>query len=337
MSLAGLSTGSLTLNNLRSTTFTPDGSGGYVETMSASNTPLATSGPVSGRAILGQGTGTVVSALGALQIHAGGIINAPSDLVAQALQFVSHGGASFTGANQFGAVAASYNYGSGDVSIYNSASPFTISGLGNGGGNLFVDNVGGIIVTGAMSAAGVLGLTAHSPITINNGASVTAGGNLSLIASSSGASSTTDILTIAGAVSSTGGNIDLTGGSGIGFAATASVAAPLGSVAAASPFGPVTVAPGAQLSAANGVTLTSFAATAPVEVVPPTTPIEGILASDSISQRLTADLDHSQWQSSHVTITVPEIKKDDKDPNDTFGSEDNVAGKGKTRKLAVCI
>jgi hypothetical protein len=260
---------STSINNLRSTTFTPNGSGGYTETLSASNLALASPGPVSGSAILGQGTGTVIAALGNLVINAGGAINAISALTAQMLQFTSHGGAVFTGANTFGSIGASHNYGSGDVTIYNTASPLTVYGLANHAGNLIVDNVGGIVVAGAMSASNDLTMTAHSPITINAGASVTAGGNLTLVAFSSSVTSLTDVLTIAGTVSSTGGNVAFTGGSGISFASTASVTAPLGSVAASSPYGPVTVAPGAFLTALNGITLTSFSATAPITVEPP--------------------------------------------------------------------
>jgi hypothetical protein len=123
-------------------------------------------------------------------------------------------------------------------------------------------------VAGAVSASHDLTLQAHSPITINSGASVTAGGNLTLTAFSSSVTSLTDLITIAGSISSSGGNIALTGGSGVAFTATANVSAPMGSIAAISPYGPVTVAPGAFLFAADGITLTSFAANSPTTVTP---------------------------------------------------------------------
>ena len=266
MSLPNFATNSI--NNLRSTTFTPNGYGGYTETLSAGNIALANPGPVSGSALLGQGTGTVITAQGDLVIDAGGSINAISALSAHMLRFTSHGGAIFTGANTFDAIGASHNDGDGDVTIYNTGSPLTLHNLANNGGNLIVDNVGGIVVAGAVSASNDLTLQAHSPITINSGASVTAGGNLTLTAFSSSVTSLTDLITIAGLVSSTGGNIALIGGSGITFAATANVSAPMGSLVATSPYGPVTVAPGAFLFAVDGITLTSFAANSPTTVTP---------------------------------------------------------------------
>jgi hypothetical protein len=266
MSLPNFATTSI--DNLRSTTFTPDGHGGYTEALSTSNIPLASPGPVSGSALLGQGMGTVINAQGDLVIDAGSSINAISALSAHMLRFTSHGGAIFTGANTFAAIGASHNDGDGDVTIYNTGAPLTIHDLANNGGNLIVDNVGGIVVAGAVSASNDLTLQAHSPITINSGASVTAGGNLTLTAFSSSVTSLTDLITIAGSIGSSGGNIALTGGSGVAFTATANVSAPMGSIAASSPYGPVTVAPGAFLFAADGITLTSFAANSPTTVTP---------------------------------------------------------------------
>ena len=164
------------MNNLVSSTFTPNGSGGYTETVSASNAPLSIQGPVSGSALLGQGSGQVVNALGRLAINAGGVINAPSDMYASELSFISHGGAMFTGNNQFAQISSGSNLGSGNVVIYNSAAPLLIGTLSNTGGNVVVDNVGGIDVAGGVSAFGTEDLTAHSPITIRNGASLSAGG-----------------------------------------------------------------------------------------------------------------------------------------------------------------
>ena len=249
------------MNNLVSTTFTPNGAGGYTEVVSATNSPLSPQGPVSGSALLGQGSGQVVNALGRLSISAGGVINAPSDMAANDLSFVSHGGAMFTGTNQFSSISSGLNYSSGNVVVYNTAAPLLINTLSNNGGNIVIDNVGGIDVAGSVSASGTLDMTAHSPITIRNGAALSAGGNVNLTAVSASMASLLDVLSIAGSITSNTGNINLAGGSSLGFASTANVSSLLGSLAGSSSYGLVTVANGARLFAPAGITLTSYAGT----------------------------------------------------------------------------
>lgn len=278
------------LNNLKSTTFTPNGSS-YTETVSASNTPLTRAGVVSGLDLLDQvGRGEVISALnGTLRITAGGSIDAPAQISAQVLEFTSHGGASFTGSNHIGAINASQNLSSGDFTFLNTSSPLTINGLINDVGNIGIDNTGGIEVAGTVRAGTTVDMTAHSPITILSTGSVTAGGNLTLTALSTSSTATTDLLTIAGSLFSSGGNLTLGGGSGVSFAATASVSAPSGSIAATSLFGPVTADPLARLFALNGITLSSFGGL-PVDFQPidiPTSPAD-IPASDAITNILTS-------------------------------------------------
>lgn len=152
--------------------------------------------------------------------------------------------------------------------VYNTAAPLRINTLLNNGGDIIVDNVGGIEVTGAVNTSGGLNLTAHSPITIRNGASLTAGGNINLTAVSSSLTSLLDVLSIAGGVSSSTGNINLLGGSSVSFASTANVLSSLGNVSASSAYGPVAVTNGARLSAPVGtIVLTSFASTANPTVV----------------------------------------------------------------------
>lgn len=256
------------MNNLPSTTFTPNGVGGYTETVSSTNSVLSPQGPVSGSALLGRGRGQVINALGRLSINAGGAINAPSDLSANELSFVAYGGAMFTGTNQFSLISSGLNYTSGNLVVYNTAAPLRINTLLNDGGDIVVDNVGGIEVTGAVDTSGGLNLTAHSPITIRNGASLTAGGNINLTAVSSSLTSSLDVLSIAGGVSSSTGNINLLGGSSVSFASTANVLSSLGNVSASSAYGPVAVTNGARLSAPVGtIVLTSFASTANPTVV----------------------------------------------------------------------
>ena len=156
------------MNYLRSTTFTPNGQGSYTETLSSGSTPLSVFGTISGSAILGQGTGEVINAVGALGINAGGLINAPSRLTAQSLQFQSRGGAQFTGQNIFSSIGPSSNSGSASsVVIYNSpaGSPFptlALSDLSNDAGDIAVNNTGGIELTGQVRATGVVSLTAQT-------------------------------------------------------------------------------------------------------------------------------------------------------------------------------
>ncbi|MBI5436407.1 MAG: filamentous hemagglutinin N-terminal domain-containing protein [Nitrosomonadales bacterium] len=172
------------MNYLHSTTFTPNGSGGYTETVSAGSTPLSHPGIISGSAILGQGSGQVVNALGSLNINAGGAINAPSRLAAQALNFIAHGGAVFTGDNYFSSISGT-NYTSGDMVFYNTAAPLRVNALSNNGGNILLNNYGGIEVGGAVDASGNFEMTARDLISIGNGATLTVGGNLILSAVSS--------------------------------------------------------------------------------------------------------------------------------------------------------
>lgn len=138
----------------------------------------------------------------------------------------------------------------GDISIKNWASPLTINSISNAGtGSILVDNYGGIVVDGSISGGGPITLNAHSPITVNAGASISGGGLVTLAALSSGTYSTTDLLSIAGSVSSTGGNIALSGGSGVSLGALSSLNVASGkSISASSTYGAVRVDPDATIS-----------------------------------------------------------------------------------------
>lgn len=178
------------MNNLRSTTFTPNGQGSYTETLAAGSTPLSVFGTISGSAILGQGTGEIITAAGALDINAGGRIDAPSMLRAQSLQFHSVGGALFTGDNLFGSIGPSANTGSAsDVLIYNtrgdSGSPLAMAGLSNSAGAIIVNTTGGIELSGRLDASGEVALTAQTGAITQTRAS-TGIFSPSLITSSSG-------------------------------------------------------------------------------------------------------------------------------------------------------
>ena len=183
---------SFSLNFLKSTTFTPlvtTGVHSYVETVSEASLPLSAFGTISGSAILGQGTGMVVSTPLTLSIHAVGMINAPSQLAAGTLQFVSSGGASFTAVNNlFGVIGVSSNLASsanadavGDVTIYSSGAQLTLNGLVNDQGGTTVNNAGGIAVAGSINTSGNLVLAAQGG-DVNLSASLLAGGNMAVSA-----------------------------------------------------------------------------------------------------------------------------------------------------------
>ncbi|AGX86338.1 YDG domain-containing protein [Candidatus Symbiobacter mobilis] len=167
------------LDHLPSTTYTPNGEGGYIETVHAGSEPVSAFGTISGSALLGQGSGQVVSTPAMLDIRAGGAIAAPSQLVAGTLQFAAVGGASFTGDNAFGAIAASSNVGvegQSDIIIYNRQGTLVhIQGLQNPAGAITVSNIGGLSLSGTVSANGDVSLASQTGA-ITQSAPVVAGG-----------------------------------------------------------------------------------------------------------------------------------------------------------------
>jgi hypothetical protein len=107
------------------------------------------------------------------------------------------------------------NTSSGDIALTNTSVPFTINAVSNTatanntlannrsssiGGNVLIDNTGAIVVAGAMNASGSLIMTAHSPLTVNAGASIVAGGNVVLTAGSPGSTAAADLININGTI-----------------------------------------------------------------------------------------------------------------------------------------
>jgi filamentous hemagglutinin family protein len=151
-----------------------------------------------------------MSTSGAINLAAAGTIKETTGALLSTigqLTTSSVGGTTLNGANTIGSFNAT-NTTSGDINLTNTGAPFTINALSNTGGNTVFDNTGGIVVAGALSTLGTFDMTAHSPITINSGASISAGGNVSLIAGAAGSASPGDIITINGTVTS-GGRITL--------------------------------------------------------------------------------------------------------------------------------
>lgn len=231
------------LNLLPSTTFVPSGAT-YTETVGSTATPLANmSGAVSGGRLLessqiSSGTNGIFAPLGNVNITAGGVINGYTGVQALQLTTASNGGTLLAG-TQVGTFSGS-NAGSGDIVLSNEET-LTLGTVTNTGGNISVDNIGGVTVGANVSASGSVILAAQSPLTINSGATISAGGDIILIAS--GISTTTDLLTINGGVSSSTGSLRLDGGGGVDIGGTANLSAPSGSIQADSSAGSVVVSP----------------------------------------------------------------------------------------------
>jgi filamentous hemagglutinin family protein len=91
-------------------------------------------------------------------------------LVTDSLHAFAADGISLTDAgNHVGAFEAIVS-GSGDIALHNTVSSGELAlGAMTGGGNIVIDNTGGIHTTGDIAAAGgLVSITAHSPITVNN-------------------------------------------------------------------------------------------------------------------------------------------------------------------------
>ncbi len=234
---------SFSLDLLPSTTFTPSGAT-YTETVASSSTPLANmSGAVSGGRLLessfaSSGTSGIFAPLGNVNINAGGLINGYTGVQALQLSTVSSGGTTLAGTHVD--TFSGSNAGSGDIVLSN-GQPLSLGAISNTAGNISVDNIGGVTVGANVSASGSVTLAAQSPMTIQSGATITAGGDIILIAS--GISTTTDLLTVNGGVTSTAGSIRLDGGGGVDITSTASLSATSGSIQANSSVGTVVVSP----------------------------------------------------------------------------------------------
>ena len=258
------------MNNLRSTTFTPDGRGSYTETLAAGSTPLSAFGSVSGSAILGQGTGEVITAAGALNINAGGAINAGAinassiTLSALAGSITQVGGLTTAGLltasardgilldqaeNHVGSFRANTT-GAGNIRLTN-VGVLDIQSIDASNGDVVVNNTGGIRTSGLVTASnGNIAMTANSPLTIGP-AGILAGGNIDLAATN--LTSSGDV-TLNGPITSTGGSIFMTAANT--FTQNSAVSAALGVTATAGAgftFGPAATTAGNPVSYSSGI------------------------------------------------------------------------------------
>ena len=188
--------------------------------------------------------GSISDAAGNVILKSGGAISETGGVFAAALDTTSVGGASLNAANSISKFTA-MNSGSGDISLTNVIRPniITVAGVTNTDGNVALDNTGGIVTAGDISASrGGLKLTAHSPITVNSVLTARDGITLNALPSALAI----DTITINGTLASALGNIALTAGTSASVASTATVRVASGNAINLTALaGSVSIVPGA--------------------------------------------------------------------------------------------
>ncbi|WP_205627304.1 beta strand repeat-containing protein [Herbaspirillum rhizosphaerae] len=116
--------------------------------------------------------------------------------------------------NQIAAYAGA-NSASGDIVLVNrlnvtDTSAVRLNDLSNAGGNISVDNTGGMVLAGNANASGSVSLVTHSPLTTNG--NITAGNGITLAAGVPGSGLANDSIVVNGQLTSTGGIISLLAG-----------------------------------------------------------------------------------------------------------------------------
>ncbi len=158
---------------------------------------------------------------------------------------------------------------------YTPSTPLELVGVAAGGGNVLINNYGGIVTTGAVVAmGGSVQIDSHSPITIGS-AGVAASGNIVLNAPTADSSS---VITLHGALTSSTGSVQVNAYQSVVQNSAITAAS---SVTVAATAGSVVLGAGATTDAAS-VSYT----VAGVGVVPPLTK-GGLLASTSSTQSST--------------------------------------------------
>ncbi len=163
--------------------------------------------------------GAVNAGTGAVSVTSAGAINGQPGVSS-----INAGSAALTAANGIGTAStplvttvgnlSATNNSSGDINISNTGT-LNVAGITNNAGSITLDNVGGVTVTGNIAAnsgssTSNVSITAHSPLTINSGVLVSAGGSVYLTAGANG--TLLDNLLINGNVTSYLQNIILQGG-----------------------------------------------------------------------------------------------------------------------------
>ncbi|SNS99634.1 filamentous hemagglutinin family N-terminal domain-containing protein [Noviherbaspirillum humi] len=287
LTLGGITAGSLTLASGGAIAQHAGSaiSAGELEAQAAGGIALAGSGNQIGRfSAANTGSGDITLATGGaldlgyidngarkVVVRAGGMLTEQNGGVsAGLLDARASGGITLDGANRLHELKAE-NLAAGGasaVSVVNVSGPakLRLSGIVSQAGDVLIDDTGGIVNTGPITAAGRVSLTAHSPI--DSSGAILAGGDVTLAAMSSAAGN--DSITISGSISSLTGGIALSAGTNVTLDPAASLSVASGNqVLLRALTGAVTYNP-AQIS---GALATVSQPGAPV----PGTPLTGVL------------------------------------------------------------
>ncbi|WP_166455395.1 two-partner secretion domain-containing protein, partial [Duganella alba] len=250
-------------------TLTQNGGGLDVLGRLHANTLVLTSGVLNGIGSYSQletdgltQTGGVINSAGAVSIGSSGNItlgnihahslllntgltgsitqNSGTQLVADTVNANAHGDITLTNSNQVGAFAAGAS-GAGNIALNNTVSSGELElGPLTAPGNIVIDNHGGIHTAGAISGGGLVSITAHSPVTINDAIS---GNDIQLAAS-------TDITLNSNSQLLSSHAIGLTAGANILLGGVLSVPSG-GSISAVATSGNISTSSGTQINSAG--------------------------------------------------------------------------------------
>ncbi|WP_034296663.1 S-layer family protein [Herbaspirillum sp. RV1423] len=273
-------------------------------------------------------------------------------------------------ANRIAAFAAN-NRGTGDIVLVNhleraDASVVTLNGITNSGGNISVNNTGGL-ATAALgsnadflgnlptesgtpntaasqlatlgvtssgivkSSTGTVSLITHSPLTIGSGG-VNAAGNIVLTAGNTG--SNTDNLIVNGLVTSAGGNITLFAGNNLSVNANISTSPP-GQAIFSVANGVISYSPGVSITDVNGTKIPVAVAvnTLIAPVVAPS--INQIVTSTLNPQVVNVNTVPPVFASGNAPVATPVSTQTIGGTSGNFGGEDDKTPV-KNKPLPVC-
>jgi len=255
--------------------------------------------------------GNITAANLALTSVAGNITQTDALHVTQQLTSSSATGTTLDNANNQIAAYSGANSGSGNIMLKNtrnltdtaSTGAVIINGITNTGGDVIIDNTGGMATTSKIKVSGALSLVTHSPLTIGSGG-IDASGNIVLVAGNSGSSA--DNLIINGVVTSAGGNISLFAGNSMSVNANISTAPP-GQALFVVTNGVISYAPGVTITDINGTRIPVAQALA--QIVSPTTTST---TTQTITQAITPVVNTvvssaTSPQSTTVTLVPPTL------------------------------
>src|SRR5450830_708171 len=283
--------------------------------------------------------GNITAANLALTSVAGNITQTDALHVTQQLTSSSATGTTLSNTNNQVAAYTGANSGSGNIMLKNtrnltdtaSTGAVIINGINNAGGDITVDNTGGMATTGLINAStGAVSLSTHSPLTIGSGG-VNAAGNILLSAGNSG--SATDNLIINGVVTSAGGNINLFAGNSMSVNANISTSAP-GQALFNVVNGTVTYAPGVSITDINGTQIPVAAVLAQVVAPVVTQTIapaaNTVITSTTSPQSTTVTVVPPNLSSTGTSNTATETMTTGGDPGTFGGSDTSSSGKSST-------